>query len=379
MAATGDGRRAMSIARWLAAVWLLATLACTAGAPTPRAAAPRGAGLAADAPNAATTGAAGAPSQPSTVSERTHVSIAYASSSSANSLFLLAQQQGIFQANGLDAELVYAPGNAGPAAIVSGQVEALSSGCAEGLGVMASGADLVYVLVNTNRMQYVLVGGRNVQTRDEIRGKRFGVSRIGTSSHFATRFIVKFLGLDPDRDVTYVQVGNTPERLTALLSGAVDGSILSVEEGVLVGEMSGMRLLVDMTQEKLPYCGNGMILPRATLAERPELVRALVRTVVEATARYKQDQAAGMAAVSKFLDEGDPAKVERIWTVRAGLIPAKPYPEASGLQFVIDEAAETDARLGDLTPERISDPSWVRALDEIGYIDSLYPGGAPAQ
>jgi ABC-type nitrate/sulfonate/bicarbonate transport system substrate-binding protein len=323
--------------------------------------------------------AAAPPSAPAPAAEPTHVTIVYATASSANSLLLLAQQQGIFQANGLDAELIYAPGNGGPAAMVSGQAQAMSSGCAEGLGVMASGADLVYILVNTNRMQYVLAGGPNIPTREDITGKRLAVSRIGTSSHFATRFIVKYLGLDPDRDATYVQVGNTPERLTALLSGAVDGSILSVEEGLLVGELPGMRILVDMTQEKLPYCGNGLVLPRPTLAERPDLVRGLVRTVVEATARYKQDKAAGTAAVSKFLDESDPVKVERIWAVRSGLFPAKPYPEASGLQFVIAEAAEADPRLASLTPERISDPSWVRALDESGYIDSLYPGGAPAQ
>ncbi len=368
--------RPVSVARLVAVACLFAGLACTAGAPAARPPAP----VAQSAPSAAPpSGGAPAPSAPPATAEPTHLTIAYATASSANSLLLLAQQQGIFQANGLDAELVYAPGNAGPAAIISGQAQAISSGCAEALGIMASGADLVYVLVNTNRLQYVLAGGPSVQSRDEIPGKRFAVSRIGTSSHFATRFIVKYLGLDPDRDVTYVQVGNTPERITALVSGAVDGSILSIEEGVLVGEMPGMRILVDMTQEKLPYCGNGLVLPRQTLAERPELVRALVRTVVEATARYKQDRAAGTAAVSKFLDESDPVKVERIWTVRAGLFPPKPYPEASGLQFVIAEAAEADPRVASLTPERISDPSWVRALDESGYIDSLYPGGAPAQ
>ena len=64
--------------------------------------------------------------------------------------------------------------------------------------------------------------------------------------------------------------------------------------------------------------------------------------------------------------------------MRSALFPAKPYPEAQGLQFVIDEAAESDARVAALTPERIADPTWVRELDASGYIDSLYPNGAPS-
>ncbi|HZU04789.1 MAG TPA: ABC transporter substrate-binding protein [Chloroflexota bacterium] len=317
---------------------------------------------------------AAASSQPSA---STHLTIAYTTASSANSVLLLAQQQGLFQANGLEVETVYAPGNGAPAALVSGQAQAISSGCAEALGPIASGADFVYVLVNTNRLQYVLAGGPTLQSREDLRGKRLAVSRLGTSSHLATKFILKYLGLDPERDATYIQVGNTPERVTALLNGSVDGSILSVEEGVLLGEIPGMRLIVDMTQEKLPYCGNGLVLPRQTLAERAEVVRRLVRALVEAIARYKQDREAGMAAVSRFLDESDPVKVERIWTVRSALFPAKPYPESQGLQFVIDEAAQFDPRIAALVPERLADPRWVRELDESGYIDRLYPQGAP--
>jgi len=309
--------------------------------------------------------------------EPTRVTIAYTTASSANSLLLLAREQGIFQGNGLDVEAVYAPGNGGPAALISGQAQAISSGCAEGVAVIAGGADLLYLAVNTNRMQYVLAGGPNMQTREAIPGKRLAVSRIGTSSHLATKFILKYLGLDAERDATYLQVGNTPERITALLNGSVDGSILSVEEGLLLGEMPGMRIIVDMTQERLPYCGNGLVMPRQAVAERSDLARRLVRSVVEATARYKQDKPAGTAAVAKFLDEDDPVKVDRIWTVRSALFPPKLYPEVQGIQFVIEEAAEGDPRLQNVSAERIVEPSFVRELDQSGYIDRLYPNGAP--
>jgi NitT/TauT family transport system substrate-binding protein len=228
------------------------------------------------------------------------------------------------------------------------------------------------MLVNTNRMQYVLAGGPSMPNRASVQGKRLAVSRLGTSSHLATRFIVKQLGLDPDRDVDYIQVGNTPERLSALLAGNVDGSILSVDEAALLGELPSMQIVVDMTQENIPYCGNGLVALRKYLQEQPDTVRRLTKAFATAMARFKQDQVAGVDAVGRFLGETDPEKAERIWAIRARMFPEKPYPEPQGVQFVMDEVAQADERVRAFSAEQLIDPRWVRELDESGYLDRLY-------
>ena len=356
----------------LAAVCLLLGAACAGGAaPAPPASAPSGAAGGAPAQASAPGPAAG----PTAPIAPTRLTFAYSTTSSANSLVQLAQDQGIFRANGLEVEMVHAPGNAGPAALFAGQAQLLISGCSEAISAIAAGADLVYVLVNTNRMQYVLAGGPNVTSRAEITGKRFGVSRFGTSSPLATKFIMKQLGLDADRDVSYVQVGNTPERVSALLAGSIDGSVLTVEEGLIVGEMPGMRILVDMTKENLPYCGNGWFMQRDYARDNEEIIRRTARATVQATARYKTQKAEGVAAVVRFLGEDDPIRAERIWDIRSQMFPAKPYPEPRGLQFVLDEAGQDDERVRRITTQQLIDDRFVRELDQSGFIDSLYPGG----
>jgi ABC-type nitrate/sulfonate/bicarbonate transport system substrate-binding protein len=287
------------VPRVLAAGWLLASAACAGTTAAPAAPTAPAAGQPAGPPGAAS------PAEPAVAPAR--MTIAYATTSAANSLLQLAQDQGIFHQNGLEIELVHTPGNAGPAALFANHAHVLVSGCAEVLGAIAGGADLVYVLVNTNRMHYVLAGGPGVTTREELRGKRLGVSRIGSSSHLSTKFLLKYIGLDPERDAAYVQVGNTPERISALMAGSIDGSILTVEEGLLVGEMPGMRILVDMTAEDMPYCGNGMFFPRAYVRDNPDVIRRLTRSTVQATARFKQSRSEGVAAVAKFLDADGPA------------------------------------------------------------------------
>lgn len=346
---------------------VLVSSACAGPAVSPPAAVP-------PAQSAAPPPPASAPAATAPVAV-TRLPIVFSTSSAANSPIQLGQDQGIFQANGLEIELTHAPGNAGPAALISGQAPIMVGGCAETIAAVAGGGDFVIWLQPTNRMQYMLAGGPNVPDAASLRGKRTAVSRLGSSSHLSTKFMLKHLGLDPEQDVTYVQVGNTPDRVAALLSGSVDATILSMDEGSLIGSQPGMRIIVDMTREPVPYCANAVVATRQYLRENPDVIRRFTRAYVEMTARYKLNRAEGMAAVSRHLDEYDPQKVASIWESWVSLFVDKPYPEPQGIQFVLDEYAQSDPRARDFKVEDLIDRSWVRALDEQGYIDQLYRAG----
>jgi ABC-type nitrate/sulfonate/bicarbonate transport system substrate-binding protein len=299
------------------------------------------------------------------------ITVAYSTASAATSPMQLAQDRGVFRDAGLEVELIHAMGNTGPAAVISGQAQALAGGCTEAVNTIAGGADLVIVLVSVSRLQYMLVGSPTIAGPHDLRGKRFAVSRIGSSSHLATKFMVKYLGYDPDHDVSYLQVGNTPERVAALLAGSVDGSILSADEGTLLGAQPGMHVLIDMSRENIPYCGNAIVVTRQLAREQPEIVRRLARAVTEAHLRFKYHKPEGLEAIARFIDEQDLQKVEQLWQVWIRMYPDKPYPDPRGIQFVLDEAGQADPRVRALTPEQVSDATFVRELDESGFIDRL--------
>ncbi|HZR97349.1 MAG TPA: ABC transporter substrate-binding protein [Chloroflexota bacterium] len=352
--------------------WALLASACAGPASAPP---PAPAAREAPAPAAAATMPPASAPSPAAPAEPTHITLAYSTASAANSPLQLAQDRGIFAANGLEVELVHAPGNGGPAAVLSGQAQMLSSGCTEAVAAIAGGADFVVVLTSINRLQYVLVGGPSVTNVETLRGKRLAVSRIGASSHLALRFIVKYLGLDPDQDVSYVQVGNTPERVSALLAGSVDGSILSSDEATFIGSQPGMHTIVDMTTENQPYCGNALVVSRQYAREAPDVGRRLTRALVEALARFRLNREEGADAVARFLNDDDRQKAAQLWETWVRLFPEKPYPDPRGLQFVLDELGQADDRAKALTPEQLIDATWVRELDESGFLDALYRSG----
>src|SRR5205814_2402502 len=128
----------------------------------------------------------------------------YGTTSAANAFLQVAQDQGLYQANGLDVELSYAAGSAAPAAVLSGQAQVMTTGCIEVVSAyVGSGGDVAMLLQPVHRMQYLLASGADVVAPSDLRGKRLAVSRIGSSSHLISRTIVRFVGLDPDTDVSF--------------------------------------------------------------------------------------------------------------------------------------------------------------------------------
>jgi hypothetical protein len=54
------------------------------------------------------------------------------------------------------------------------------------------------------------------------------------------------------------------------------------------------------------------------------------------------------------------------------LLPKKQYPTMEGLKFVIEDLAERDPRAKTAKPEQFVDLTFIKELDQSGFIDGLY-------
>ena len=68
-----------------------------------------------------------------------------------------------------------------------------------------------------NTLPYELIVQESIKTAQQLKGKSIGISRLGSSSDVIARVFLKNLGLEPDRDVTILQVGGSGERVAASL------------------------------------------------------------------------------------------------------------------------------------------------------------------
>jgi NitT/TauT family transport system substrate-binding protein len=130
------------------------------------------------------------------------------------------RKAGLFRKNSLDVDLVYIQGS--PiltAAMVSGQVPLSFIGGGAIVASALGGADTVYLACGINTLYWRMFATADVKAVADLKGKKIGLTAMGSQEDAVTRYLLKEHGLVPDRDVAIVAVGSAPNRLAALLPG----------------------------------------------------------------------------------------------------------------------------------------------------------------
>ena len=180
------------------------------------------------------------------------------------------------------------------------------------------------------------------------------------------------LGLTPGKDVTIVQIGTIPERLSALDDGKGSGRHAQ-PTGQLRAEKRGFNSLVSV---RLPYQGVGVSSTRSFIRENPDIVRRYVRSQIEAVHRIKTDREIGIEYLAKYLALPDKEILERSYddTSSDDKLSPKTISHPRGDQKNLEPLAEKDAKARAAKPEDFADMRFIKELDESGFIDDLYKG-----
>ncbi len=300
---------------------------------------------------------------------------------SRTSVLWLAQEKGFFAREGIEVDIIpIRGGTAGAQAITSGQVQLSLSATAASIPAIAAGSDIVELMNFEPVVAYFLVASKEITTPAELKGKRVGVSGLGLSnSSLGARLALKHFGLDPVRDqIALVAVGTETERVLAIVSGAVTATVLAPEFKTKA-EQAGVQVLVDLRTLGIPWAGSNLVTTRRYLQANRETVdrfmRALLRTIAFIRDPRNKPVVLGLFREKLKLED---AVVEQVYRdlLTYYLVP-KPYSNLKSIQFLITEAAVFLPQIGALKAEQVATLEPLMALDQSGWIDSLYRTGAP--
>ena len=308
------------------------------------------------------------------------VTVAYGGAGGDPLPVLVGKESRLFEQNGLDARLIYfTGGTTSVLALISGDVQI---GQVAGPSVVNSaigGSDLVMVAGGITSLSYWIMGRSDVKTANQLRGGSVAISRFGSATDFIARFALPKLGLTPGKDVAIVQIGDSPSRLGALLNGKVHGAVLGSLPGAMA-QRKGMHILADVAKMGLVIQHTGVATTRKTIKENRELVRRYVKTQIDAVHRIWTDKEGTMNALLKHA--GNSADRDLLEKIREGLLneamlSKKQYPSLLGIRTILTSLADVDPRARSAKPEDFVDMSFIRELDQSGYIDRLY--GSPSK
>jgi len=280
---------------------------------------------------------------------------------------------GAFKRNGLDVDfLLLQGGSQALQVLLSNEIKLISGGGgAAAQRARFKGAGNVIVATYTPTMPYSLYVNRKIQDAKQLRGGKIAISRFGSSSDFSVRFMVNRMGLDAAKDVTILQIGNQRERMSALLSGAVDGSVIDVPN-TLIARQQGFVELANSAKLGLAYPHNNITTTERFIRDEPQTVFGFVRAFVEGIAYYRTHKAESVQMIKEFLRVADTAIAEEAYDYFARITPMKPYPTVDGVRTVMDEIAATEPAIRNAKVEQFIDASFMTKLDRSGYIDGLY-------
>jgi ABC-type nitrate/sulfonate/bicarbonate transport system substrate-binding protein len=228
---------------------------------------------------------------------------------------------------------------------------------------------LKLVTVTINKIEHVFVVRKNIAKPEDLRGKRLAVSRIGSASDTVTRMVLRSWRIDPDKEVTLLQSGNTPTRMTALAAGHVDGALVSPESVYKMIASGCCRILADLAELPMDYARYGYVFPTAYVKSNREVLRRLFMAYLEGIFIFRTRPKAVYAALE---EEGikDPVVQKDVYERALKSVREYPVPETNGVQSVLDSLTHPNAR--NVKPASVMDPSLLEEIKKSGFIDKLY-------
>jgi ABC-type nitrate/sulfonate/bicarbonate transport system substrate-binding protein len=305
------------------------------------------------------------------------IKIGYSSDAPGSLVTWLAHETGIFAKNGLDTQLVRTRTTVGVMALLSGELDFIQASGPVVIESNLRGSDLVYLACGMATLDFLLMSQPEIKSPEMLRGGVVGLASIRGASMVATEFALEKLGLTP-KDVKFIVVGGTPERLISLRNKRLQATLLSPPTSI-VAEREGFNLLADIGALGLPFLHNGIAASRRFIRENPATAKSYVKSQVEAVHLMKTDRKTSVAVLAKYLRQTTNREIlERSYDLSAGdqKYPRKQYPSLAGIQTVLDALADENPKAKSARPEQFVEARFIKELDDSGYIDGLYKGKA---
>jgi ABC-type nitrate/sulfonate/bicarbonate transport system substrate-binding protein len=296
------------------------------------------------------------------------VRVAFSAIAPTQGVLWVADVGGLLNKNGISAEIVYT--RAAIETLIAGEVEFGQMTGSLMSSARLQGADPVMIASTQDTLDDYLVGRPTIKSIEDLKGKRIGVFRFGSASHLRLIYVLPRYGLS-ERDVTLLQIGDSPERLIALSAGSIDATLISPPDH-LEALRAGMKVLLKLRDLNVPYQGSGLVTTQRVLARKRDLARRFLKAYVEAIHVVKTNPDISRKAFAKYRQTKDEKRIEDAYQTLREAVKPKPYPSIEGFRTIIKDASERVPAAKTANPKDFIDASLLEELDKSGYIDALY-------
>lgn len=284
----------------------------------------------------------------------------------AQSGMFMAQQEGLFKKNGLDIELIHIPSSSrGIQAILAGEIGFSFMDGNNEVQADLKGANIALVAGATNRQVFSLMARPDIKRIIDLRGKKIGITRIGSSTHTSALFALGSAGLKP-ADYQILPLMEVPNIFTALAAGQIDAGVVSPPTNSRARK-AGFNELMNLAKEGPEYVSVGVGTSRSYIKANEDIVRRVVRSYAEGVQIFKSNKAAALKMIQNQLKVKEADIQEDTYNQFREYLEFPPYVSRKGMEAVIADVAETNPAAKTAKPDDFIDMRFVGELEKEGF------------
>jgi NitT/TauT family transport system substrate-binding protein len=302
----------------------------------------------------------------------TKVVAGYGSTDGAIAPLWFAKETKLFEKRGLDVRLVgMGTGAVSLRALIANDLEIASLSGSGLVQAALQGADTVILSAAINGFVFKVFGAPDITTPAQLKGRKLGVSRYGSTSDFAVRLALRKWGLNPDRDVNILQVGTTQDTVRAMQTKMLDAGVLSGTAS-LVARKAGFRELGDLADLGLHYPMAPIGATKYYIQKNEAVVREFMLAYIEAIHDFKRSKESALTVLKKYTRNEDREVLEDSYSNLAKKYLPLPIPTVEGIRTILTELSTTVPAAKNAEPEQFVAYKIAREIDASGFVKRLY-------
>lgn len=211
---------------------------------------------------------------------------------------IVAMRNGYFRSEGLEIQKIQIEPDVAVKALVAGEVD-FNLAWEASVQAAVSGAPIRLVAAIVSKPLHVLISRPEIRSAKDLTGKTLGVDALSSMTDFVSRVAARYLGLEPDKQVGVIEVGNSGLRLAALRSGEIHATAVDVAVAAKAEE-EGFRRLIYIG-DIIDFPVSGIFVASAKLAKQPERIKKFLRATLRGGRFIKQNRNDTVRIIQRYL------------------------------------------------------------------------------
>src|SRR5258708_4571127 len=237
---------------------------------------------------------------------RTKLNVVYPAVTGVMTALWVAAESKAFQKYGLDVSLLYIASAPQVVRVMLARESQITvTGGPAVVSANLSGADFVFIGGIVNVPAFYVMAGPGVKSIWGLKRAAVGVTRFGSFSDFAVRYVLQKHGLRPEKDVALLQLGGMIELATALSKRLGAAATLS-SPADLRARKSGAQELVNMATTGVSFPQSAIVTNRSYVQAHQDDVLSFLKGYAEGMQKMTTDKTMAKKFIQKYTRTPDP-------------------------------------------------------------------------